>query len=199
MLSSVFCVRVTFVVLMAAAISGCGKFASQSSSATLDCDDRYTRCAVLSEQQNKVEKTVQNEEVPSVASPLIILPPTVAPILFDFDRATASRLVLDEAAAFLIMYPESHLTLHGYTDPIGQEAYNQALSYQRAAYVRERLLMLGVSAAQISVQAHGESGLLVKEIPNTQVVSKDDLVKQYAANRRVEFEFSLPNTTTLSN
>jgi OmpA-OmpF porin, OOP family len=59
--------------------------------------------------------------------------------------------------------------------------------------------MLGVSAAQISVKAHGESGLVVKEIPNTQVVSKEDLVKQYAANRRVEFEFSLPNTMASSN
>lgn len=199
MLSSVFCVRTTFVVLMAIAVSGCANFASQSSGATLDCDDRYTRCAVLSEQQNKAEATVQNEEAPNEASPLIVVPPTIAPILFGFDQAKVMRLEFDEAVAFLIMYPDSQLTLHGYTDPIGREAYNQALSYQRAAYVRERLLMLGVSAAQISVKAHGESGLVVKEIPNTQVVSKEDLVKQYAANRRVEFEFSLPNTMASSN
>ncbi|WP_111636619.1 OmpA family protein [Marinomonas shanghaiensis] len=199
MFSSVFCVRTALVVLVAAAVSGCANFASQSSGATLDCDDRYTRCAVLSEQQSKEEAIIQNEETTDVSAPLIIVPPTIAPILFDFDQAKTTRLEFDEAVAFLIMYPESQLTLHGYTDPIGQEAYNQALSYQRAIYVRDRLLMQGVSAAQVSVQAHGESDLVVKEISNTQIVSKEDLVTQYAANRRVEFEFSLPNTTTSSN
>ena len=196
MFSSVFCVRTALVVLVAAAVSGCANFAAQSSGATLDCDDRYTRCAVLSEQQSKEEVIIQNEETTDVSAPLIVVPPTITPILFGFDQAKTTRLEFDEAVAFLIMYPDSQLTLHGYTDPIGQEAYNQALSYQRAAYVRDRLLMQGVSAAQISVKAHGESDLVVKEISNTQFSSKADWVKHYSANRRVEFEFSLPNTTS---
>lgn len=199
MFSSLFCVRAAFVVLVATAVSGCANFASQSSEVALDCDDRYTRCAALSEQRNKEETTIQNEEVFSVSSPLLIVLPVITPILFDFDQSKATHLEFDEAVAFLIMYPESKLTLHGYTDPIGQEAYNQALSYKRATYVRDRLLMLGVLATQVSVQAHGESGLVVKEISDTQTLTKEDLVRQYAANRRVEFAFSMPNMTTSSN
>ncbi|NLQ17931.1 OmpA family protein [Marinomonas sp. M1K-6] len=197
MITSVLLYRAVFAIAVAAFVSGCVNTAPQSTAAPLDCDDRYTRCAVQSEQGSKGKALTipqQNTSSSDDVSVPAIVPPSITPVLFDFDSAKTTHLELSEAVAFLIMYPEARLTLHGFTDPVGREDYNRALSYQRAAYVRERLLMVGVSSSQISLKAHGENDFIVAELAADQILSRDDLIEQYAPNRRVEFAFTHPDT-----
>lgn len=204
MFSRLFFVRTTFVVLVAAAVAGCASNTSYSSTALLDCNDGYTRCAPKVEPVKKkpaadivIDNSVQLASVEPVVNRITV--PVVVSALFGFDEATVGGIELGDIIAFLIAHPAAELTLHGYTDPIGREDYNRALSYRRAAYVRERLLIAGVSAKQLKVVAHGENNLIVPAVSPDWTGSREALIKLYAANRRVEFEFFVPNIPTSSN
>lgn len=80
---------------------------------------------------------------------------------FDFDKAavrSADAAELQKGIDFLRKYPDSKVSLEGYTDSIGSEAYNQGLSERRAAAVKTYLLEHGVTdGARITTSGHGES------------------------------------------
>lgn len=81
-------------------------------------------------------------------------------ILFDFDRALLSERnarLLDAAAGR--MSAHSSVLVRGYTDALGDAAYNQGLSERRAASVRDALVPRAPSAALRS-EGLGESQLL---------------------------------------
>jgi len=65
--------------------------------------------------------------------------------------------VLNEAITTLKQEGTISIIAEGYTDNIGTEAYNQALSLRRANAVRDYLVAGGVSASRISVEGFGES------------------------------------------
>lgn len=54
--------------------------------------------------------------------------------------------------------PKSAVIIEGHADPRGSVDYNQKLSAQRAAQVRERLVQLGVPSARIVMSVYGEQG-----------------------------------------
>lgn len=98
-------------------------------------------------------------------------PPAAAPpmkkkivlrsVNFDFDkyniRADAAP-ILDEAIKVLKAEPESvGVIAAGYTDSVGSEAYNMALSIRRAEAVRNYLVKGGISPKRIKVEGFGES------------------------------------------
>lgn len=187
----------SFVVLS----YGCSSVTSDN--INLDCNDRYTRCAskvdaVEMKQFKEPQAVSKAPKVSSVASESSQAKIAVSPVLFGFDEGTAVGLDLNDVVVFLNSFPNASLTLHGYTDPIGSDDYNMALSYRRADYIRERLLMSGVSKQQIFVKPHGENNLLVSA-PEEPLASRDSLKSMYAPNRRVEFEFKVSNASTLSN
>jgi OOP family OmpA-OmpF porin len=64
----------------------------------------------------------------------------------------------------------------GYTDTLGDEAHNQALSLKRAAAIRDRLIGDGLSASSISIAGRGD---LDPAVPTGQQVAEP-------RNRRVE-------------
>ena len=210
--------RSALAAVVLVVVSGCTQNVSNSTAASLDCNENYTRCAPLVERKQvdtlssdkasldtldrANEKNEGQEAATAVASDAMkneLTPPVIMPVLFGFDQATTNQLELEAVVRFLLTYPKVTLTLHGYTDPIGRQDYNQALSYQRAKSVRDRLVLAGVAVQQVSITAHGENNLVVSEASGEKVSSRADLIEYYAPNRRVVLEFNLPDTSSSSH
>jgi len=81
-------------------------------------------------------------------------------MLFDFDSATlrpdAERTLL-ELLEVLKVYAERPVRIEGHTDSIASEAYNQKLSEERAASVRDWLFARGTASPSLQTLGHGES------------------------------------------
>ena len=80
----------------------------------------------------------------------------------------------------------SHISVLGYTDPVGTEAFNQQLSLRRAETVRNLLTSYGVAKQNISVEGRGEQDLVVSDCQSR--YAKDKLAREQCdlPNRRVE-------------
>lgn len=108
---------------------------------------------------------------------------TLGDVLFDTDRAElkpgAARTV-DRLAQFLRDNPERELWIEGHTDARGPDAYNLALSEQRAAAVRTALVARGIEPDRLFAVGVGE----------TYPVATNDTVAGRQENRRVEIVIS---------
>jgi OOP family OmpA-OmpF porin len=134
---------------------------------------------------------------PPPARPAPPPPPAQAPsaskkivlrgINFDFDKSNIKREfvpVLDEAAQILKDNPSVRVTIEGYTDSKGTEAYNQKLSERRANAVKNYLVSRGVEASRLDAVGKGESDPVA---PNTKPNGKDN-PEGRAMNRRAELK-----------
>jgi OOP family OmpA-OmpF porin len=79
-----------------------------------------------------------------------------------------------------------HITITGHTDPIGSDAYNQALSQRRAASVRDYLVEQGIDANRITAQGVGE----YQPVATCPGKRGRRLIECLQPNRRVEIEIS---------
>jgi outer membrane protein OmpA-like peptidoglycan-associated protein len=106
-------------------------------------------------------------------------------VLFDFDRATLkpdAEQALKKVAVVLSQFPDSHVTVQGFTDSRGSESRNLVLSEERAAAVKDWLLRNGTfSSANISTEGFGEKYPVA---PNRNENGADNPVGR-ALNRRV--------------
>lgn len=104
---------------------------------------------------------------------------TLGDVLFAFDKAELSAQAaprLDKLAGFLMQFPERHMLIEGYTDSVGNEAYNLSLSERRAQAVRDALVQRGVASARISARGFGKA----------HPVADNGSADGRAMNRRVE-------------
>ncbi|WP_199101005.1 OmpA family protein [Dyella sp. ASV21] len=110
--------------------------------------------------------------------------------LFGFDSATLTaegKRNLDgllervQAASHI-----QNIMITGYTDRIGSEGYNQALSRRRAEAVRDYLAAHGVAAAAMIVEGRGPADPVVQ----CNDKARDRLIACLAPNRRVELKGS---------
>jgi outer membrane protein OmpA-like peptidoglycan-associated protein len=102
---------------------------------------------------------------------------------FDFDRAEIrpdAAVILDEAASLLQDAlrdcPSRSVSVDGYTDAVGADAYNQGLSERRANSVMDYLAGQGVSSSRLSAKGFGESS----------PIATNETAEGRALNRRVE-------------
>lgn len=108
------------------------------------------------------------------------------PIHFDFDRAEirdVDRPILDRFAGAIKRHaPNALITVEGFADPAGSEAYNVRLSRQRADAVRTYLVSTaGLSDGQVRAAAFGE--LRARQVnPGAQGPGQSGI-----ENRRVSF------------
>ena len=107
--------------------------------------------------------------------------------LFGFDSAELRmpQRKLDEIADALNRNAQvSNVTVTGYTDRLGSDAYNLKLSQRRADSVKAYLTSKGVAASRLTSVGKGESNPVVtcteRKLP--------DLIKCLEPNRRVEVE-----------
>ena len=110
-----------------------------------------------------------------------------ADALFDFNRAELKPEGREQLAGLLQQLRAAsqveQLRITGYTDRIGSESYNLALSQRRAESVRDYLAANGVSADAMQVEGRGNADP-VAECPDGG--SRADLIACLQPNRRVE-------------
>jgi outer membrane protein OmpA-like peptidoglycan-associated protein len=85
---------------------------------------------------------------------------TIGDVLFDTGRAdlkSGAGRSIDQLAAFMKEYPQRNVLIEGFTDSVGSDGSNQALSERRAGAVRSALVSRGVATARIGLQGHGEA------------------------------------------
>lgn len=101
-------------------------------------------------------------------------------VLFAFDSAVLTNAgvkAIDQQLPALTKEGVSNITVYGYTDDMGTEAYNLKLSQKRAEAVKAYLVKKGVKAKTIKTKGMGE----------TNFVAPNDTVQNRSKNRRVEF------------
>ena len=105
-------------------------------------------------------------------------------VFFDFDSATVGNV--SHIADYINGLSETgSISLVGHADPIGDNAYNMALSQRRANNVRSALTNSGVDGSVISVDAQGESS------PVAQCSGRGaELISCLRADRRVDVQIS---------
>ncbi len=107
--------------------------------------------------------------------------------LFGFDSATVHtpQPKLDEIAAALDVNRDvSAVQITGYTDRLGSQKYNQALSERRAVAVKNYLVGKGLDANRLETAGKGEANPVVQCSDK----NRSALIKCLEANRRVEIE-----------
>ena len=81
-------------------------------------------------------------------------------VYFDFDKSTVKKSEQPKLAAvaeYLKSHPEAKLQIEGHCYERGTEGYNLALGERRALAVREVLIGLGISGANVTTVTLGES------------------------------------------
>ena len=108
---------------------------------------------------------------------------TIGDVLFDTGQAqikSGGLRSMDKLVAFLQAYPERRAVIEGFTDSVGSDDMNQALSSRRADAVRAALIGMGVASDRLAAKGLGEA------FP----VAGNDSPGGRQLNRRVEIVFS---------
>jgi len=104
-------------------------------------------------------------------------------VLFDTGQYTlkpGAREKLAKVSGILVAYPNLQLQVEGYTDNVGSDDFNQKLSEERAAAVRDYLTSQGVAQPGISAAGYGKSD----------PVADNSTSQGRAENRRVQLVVS---------
>lgn len=88
---------------------------------------------------------------------------------------------LDRTARLLKRHPENKITIKGYTDSLGDPAYNVDLSQRRAKAVADALIERGVPAENVSYVGYGAAN----------PVATNDTLLGRRQNRRVELDIDV--------
>ena len=107
----------------------------------------------------------------------------MADVLFDTGKYTLKPLARERLAkitGIVLAHPGLKLEVEGHTDSVGSDEFNQRLSEQRAAAVRDYLVAQGISMNSIAARGFG------KEQP----IASNDTADGRRRNRRVELVVS---------
>jgi outer membrane protein OmpA-like peptidoglycan-associated protein len=144
------------------------------------------RMAAASSQQEAAEMQRQIDALQAkVTDRGIVL--TLGDVLFESGRADLKAGAagnLSKLVAFLTKYPERVVTIEGYTDSIGGDDYNQALSQRRADSVRSYLVRAGIDSGRLTTAGMGK---------NNPVAGNDSAIGRQQ-NRRVAVIINNPPT-----
>jgi len=151
--------------------------------------------------QSEAEKAAMKEqlrqqlnlilETRSTARGLIV---NMSDVLFDTAKWTlrpATREKLARVSGILLAHPSLRIEVEGHTDSVGGDEYNQRLSEQRAASVRDYLVQNGIKMNNVTAKGFGK----------TRPVVSNDTSAGRQQNRRVELVVSgeeINTSTTLS-
>lgn len=111
---------------------------------------------------------------------------TIGDVLFDSGQAnlrSGGLQNIQRLSGFLKQYPQRKALIEGYTDSVGSDSMNVALSTRRAEAVMSALAGMGVDRGQLAAQGYGEAN----------PVAGNDNAGGRQANRRVEIVLSDEN------
>lgn len=117
------------------------------------------RMAAASSQQEAAEMQRQIDALQAKVTDRGIVV-TLGDVLFESGRADLKAGAvgnLSKLVAFLNKYPERVVAIEGYTDSIGSDDYNQALSQRRADSVRSYLVREGIESRRLSASGMGKN------------------------------------------
>ena len=117
---------------------------------------------------------------------------------FAFDSDKLSAVGKEQLAVALGAHVDDYIhkvDVDGYTDQIGDDAYNMKLSQRRADAVAAELVALGMPKERIAVSAHGSADPLVT-CPG---MAGESLIRCLAPNRRTEVGFVIPVVSTAAS
>jgi outer membrane protein OmpA-like peptidoglycan-associated protein len=143
--------------------------------------------ATLKEQLRQQLNTIL--ETRSTARGLIV---NMSDVLFDTAKYTlrpGAREKMAKVSGILLAHPSLRIEVEGHTDSVGGEEYNQRLSEQRAAAVRDYLVQNGIPMTNVTAVGFGK----------TRPVVSNDTAAGRQQNRRVELVVSgdeIGNNTT---
>lgn len=101
-------------------------------------------------------------------------------VRFDTNKSTltsTAKANLDKLVPVFQSYADTNIVIYGYTDSTGKVEYNQTLSEQRSASVKEYLASKGLNTARFSTTGMGIAD----------PVATNDTPEGRSQNRRVEF------------
>jgi len=104
---------------------------------------------------------------------------SLSDVLFDTGSASltpGAREKLARVSGVLLAQPELAMEVDGHTDSVGSDSYNQRLSEQRAASVRDYFVRQGIAPTAVATSGFGKS----------QPVASNDTAAGRQQNRRVE-------------
>ncbi|MGC2740130.1 MAG: OmpA family protein [Candidatus Acidiferrales bacterium] len=146
---------------------------AQDAAAKAEADKQALRAALLA-QFNRILPTTDTPRGLQV---------NMADVLFAFgkyDLQPPAREALAKFSGIVLAHPGLHLSVEGYTDSVGSDAFNQALSEQRAGAVRGYLVQQGLDPTSITATGFGKSN----------PVASNDTAMGRQQNRRVEIIIS---------
>jgi outer membrane protein OmpA-like peptidoglycan-associated protein len=100
---------------------------------------------------------------------------------FAFNSAALSKsavLILDKVCKFLKANPSSQILMYGFTDNVGDDAFNLKLSSDRALSVQKYFLSKGIDESRMKTEGKGKSDPIASNETN----------EGKAKNRRVEIK-----------
>jgi outer membrane protein OmpA-like peptidoglycan-associated protein len=143
------------------------------------------RAAANSEQQaTELQRQIDVLQAKPTDRGLVL---TLGDVLFTTGKADLKLGATDnlnKLVAFLDKYPDRSIAIHGYTDSIGSEDYNQGLSERRADSVKSYLTGQGIGSSRITASGKGRSD----------PVADNDSAAGRQQNRRVEVIIGNPPT-----
>jgi outer membrane protein OmpA-like peptidoglycan-associated protein len=147
--------------------------AAQDAAAKSEAEKQALRAALL-DQFNRVLPTTDTPRGLQV---------NMADVLFAFGKyelQPPAREALAKFSGIVLAHPGLHLSVEGYTDSVGSDAFNQTLSEQRANAVRDYLVQQGLDPTTITATGFGKSN----------PVASNDTATGRQQNRRVEIIIS---------
>ncbi len=147
--------------------------AAQDAAAKAEADKQALRAALLA-QFSRILPTTDTPRGLQV---------NMADVLFAFgkyDLQPPAREALAKFSGIVLAHPGLHLSVEGYTDSVGSDAFNQTLSEQRAGAVRDYLVQQGLDPSSITATGFGK----------TNPVASNDTATGRQQNRRVEIIIS---------
>ncbi len=115
-------------------------------------------------------------------------------IQFEFDRAhlrSENRELLSRITGILLTSSDFRIYVHGHTDNVGTQEYNQKLSERRARAVRDYLVEAGIEHALIATKGFGKTRPLVRD-STAGARSKNRRVEIGIVNTLVEYQGPAP-------
>jgi outer membrane protein OmpA-like peptidoglycan-associated protein len=147
-----------------------------------ESDAAHLAAANSEQQTTELQRQIEELQARVTDRGLVL---TLGDVLFESGRAdlkmgTAGNL--NKLVFFLNKHPDRSVAIEGYTDSVGSEDYNQALSQRRADSVRSYLVRQGIGSARLTASGMGMSD----------PVAGNDSAAGRQQNRRVEVIVSNP-------
>lgn len=173
------------ILAFAASLSGAGAESGRVIDLSTQVLDLQFRVTDLTGAPAPVELAARIEDLAVSETPTEVRIDLAADVLFEFDRADLlprAEEVLTRAAAMIRERAQGTVRIEGHTDSKGDDAYNQRLSEQRAAAVRDWFVRNGLDGFTFQTAGMGERQPVA---PNEKPDGSDDPDGRQK-NRRVQ-------------